>query len=185
MEMHEKRFHADISRLRSPQRLTLMEVDRVVEMSLEGIDARTMLDVGTGTGVFAEAFGKHGLMISGIDPNPEMLAAAREYAPEGNFQPGTVEDIPFGDKLFDLVFLGHVLHESDDSLKALQEVGRVAKQRVAILEWPYEAEEFGPPLEHRMQPEQVEELARQAGFICRERAQLSHMVLYRFDIVCQ
>lgn len=183
--MHEKRFHADISRLRAPQRLTLLEVDRVVELSLDGVDARTMLDVGTGSGIFAEAFGKRGLMVSGIDPNPDMLVAAKEFIPEANFQPGTVEEIPFEDKLFDLVFLGHVLHESDDPLKALQEVGRVAKQRVSVLEWPYISEEFGPPLEHRLPDERVEELARQAGFICREKVQLSHMVLYRFDINCQ
>ncbi len=185
MEMHEKRFHADISRLRSPERLELMEVERVVDLSLDGIDARTMLDIGTGTGVFAEAFGKRGLMVSGIDPNPEMLEAARKFVPEGDFKPGTVEEIPFDRASFDLVFLGHVLHESDDPLKALQEVGRVAKLRIAVLEWPYQAEEFGPPLAHRMQPEQVETLARQAGFICREKVELSHMVLYRFDIQCQ
>jgi ubiquinone/menaquinone biosynthesis C-methylase UbiE len=183
--MQEKRFHGDISRLRSPERLELMEVERVVDLSLEGINARTMLDVGTGTGVFAEAFGLRGIMVSGIDPNPEMLAAAQKYVPQGDFQPGTVEEIPFEDGSFDLVFLVHILHESDDLLKALQEVKRVTNLRVSVLEWPYQVEEFGPPLEHRLKPEQVEEQAQQAGFICRETVILSHMVLYRFDITCK
>jgi methylase of polypeptide subunit release factors len=53
--MHERRFRGDPARLRSPERLEQLEVERVVELSLEGITAGSVLDVGTGTGVFAEA----------------------------------------------------------------------------------------------------------------------------------
>jgi len=36
-----------------------------------------MLDIGTGTGVFAEAFAALGIAVTGIDVNADLLAAAR------------------------------------------------------------------------------------------------------------
>ena len=170
--MHERRFHGDLDRLRSPARLILLEVDRVVELSLEGITASTVLDVGTGTGVFAEAFAGSGLDVAGIDTNPDMIAAAQRHVPQGHFQQAPAEEIPFPDASFDLVFLGHVLHETDDPLKALAEARRVATQRVVALEWPYREEEHGPPLAHRLEPQTIARLVREAGFPTLDRISL-------------
>ena len=50
-----------------------------------------------------------------------MLTAAKTFVPKGTFLHGTVEDIPLKDKSFDIVFMGLVLHESDDIMKALSE----------------------------------------------------------------
>lgn len=180
--MHERRYNREIERLRAPQRLALLEVERVVDLCLEGIQTMTVLDVGTGSGIFAEAFSKRGIEITGIDPNPEMLKAAQEFVPTGTFLRGTVEEIPSKDKSFDLVFLGHVLHESDDLIKALSESKRVAKRQIAILEWPYKQEESGPPLEHRLTTEEILIVAKQVGFSSVETIQLEHMVLLRLTI---
>ncbi|HTZ51502.1 MAG TPA: hypothetical protein VMF68_07580, partial [Spirochaetia bacterium] len=53
---HGHRFHGGVERLRAPERLALMEVPRVVALSLDGGGFASVLDVGTGAGVFAEAF---------------------------------------------------------------------------------------------------------------------------------
>jgi ubiquinone/menaquinone biosynthesis C-methylase UbiE len=180
--MHERRFQGEIDRLRLPQRLALLEVPRVVNLCLEDIEVHRMLDVGTGSGIFAEAFSKKKISVTGIDPNPEMLQTAKSFVPAGKFQQGIVEKIPFKDKLFDFVFLGHVLHESDDLVKALSECKRCAKQRVAVLEWPYKEEENGPPLEHRLTTERILDTAKQIGFLKVETIQLQHMVFFRFNI---
>jgi ubiquinone/menaquinone biosynthesis C-methylase UbiE len=180
--MHERRYNAAIERLRLPQRVAMLEVERVVKLSLDGISASNILDVGTGSGIFAEGFAQKGVSINGIDPNLEMLTAAREYVPGGKFNQGTAENIPFKDKSFDLVFLGHVLHESDDLVKALAESKRCAKQRVAILEWPYKQEESGPPIEHRLKTENVLAAAKTIGFSRIETIQLNHMVLFLFTL---
>jgi tRNA A37 threonylcarbamoyladenosine biosynthesis protein TsaE len=82
-----------------------------------------------------------------------------------------------------LAFLAHVLHETDDPLKALNEAKRIGRKRVVVLEWPYIEEEEGPPLEHRLKPEVIEELARDVGFLERERIKLNHMDLYRFTVL--
>jgi len=180
--MHEKRFDGEVERLRSPERVRLLEVERVVTLCLEDADLKNVLDVGSGSGLFAEAFSRHGLRISGIDANPAMLPFARQFVPEGDFQEATAEELPYPDASFDLVFFGLVLHESDEPLKALQEARRVCGKMVYILEWPYRDEEFGPPLAHRLSPAQITELSRQAGFVHLESIYLDHLILYHLTI---
>ena len=177
--VHERRFHGKPGRLRSAERIALLEVDRVVALSTEHLAVKTVLDVGTGTGVFAEAFSRLSLDVTGIDTNVELLMEARDCVPGARFLEAPAEEIPFGNALFDLVFLGHVLHETDDRLKALQEARRVARSRVAVLEWPYQEAEHGPPLEHRLEPKAVEDLVKRAGYQKMERFQLTHMDFYR------
>jgi ubiquinone/menaquinone biosynthesis C-methylase UbiE len=183
--MHEPHVHGhrfdDVGRLRTPERLARLEVDRVVGLVLDGIHAHTIIDVGTGSGVFAEAFAGRELTVTGIDANAEMLAVGRRYVPAGKFLQAVAETIPFSDNAFDVAFLGLVLHETDNWLRAMQEAHRVARIRVAVLEWPYLAEEFGPGLEERLRPEDMEKLSRRAGFGHVELLPLQKLVLYRLE----
>jgi len=109
---HERRFHGGAERLRAPERLALMEIARVVQLCVEGVDMSSVLDVGTGTGIFAEAFASRSLRVTGIDPNSELLDVARGLVPGGTFVEAMAEKLSFDDASFDLVFLGHVLHET-------------------------------------------------------------------------
>ena len=84
--MHERRYTAEVDRLRSPQRIELMEVERVADLAIEGIEITNVLDVGTGSGIFAEAFAKRGCSVTGIDPNPAMLQAAQEFVKVEHFE---------------------------------------------------------------------------------------------------
>jgi len=151
-------------RLRAPERLALMELPRVADLSTEGLSVRELLDIGTGTGVFAEAFAAKGIAVTGIDVNAQLLELARAHAPSGRFLEAPAEKLPFPDRSFDLVFFGLVLHETDDPAAALEEARRVARHRVAVLEWSYREEPQGPPLAHRMSEETIEDLALEAGF---------------------
>jgi len=186
--MHEKRFggenslQSDIDRLRSPQRVERLEIERVVSLCLEGLEAQNVLDVGVGSGLFAEEFYRRGLAVAGIDVNPAMIAAARQYVPAGIFREGMAEQLPEADASYDLVFFGLVLHESDEPLKVLQEAHRVARQRVCILEWPYQEEEVGPPLAHRLNPVDIAQWVDQAGYTCLEKMTLNQLNLYRLTI---
>jgi len=177
--MHEKRFNREIEKLRDPERIARLEVERVVDLVLDGMkDSHSILDVGTGSGLFAEQFAVKGLKVTGLDVNPEMLPAAQEFVPTGEFKLGIAEKLPFNDESFDIIFMGLLLHEVDDLSKALSEANRVVKQRLAVLEWPYEEQSFGPPLEHRLSFEQIETAARQAGFKNIRLNKLSNLVLY-------
>ena len=180
--MHERQFHSNIERLRAPERQARMEVARVVEQALAGIQPRNMLDIGTGTGLFAEAFAAKGLAVSGLDTNPEMVEAAGQFIPSGEFRQGIAEELPYPDKSFDLVFMGVVLHETDDRLKALQEAQRVARLRVAVLEWPYIEEQANPPLTDRIPAQDIENWAGQAGFTKTEQFRLTNTILYILEV---
>jgi ubiquinone/menaquinone biosynthesis C-methylase UbiE len=180
--MHEKLYDGGIQRLRAPERVARLEVERVVALCLDTADIKSVLDVGVGSGLFAEAFVRHGLEVAGVDVNPEMIIAARRFVPKGDFRESTAEALPYSNASFDLVFFGLVLHESDEPLKILQEARRVSRQRICILEWPYLEGEFGPPLAHRLKPTQIADLAQQAGFAHLESIPLTHLVLYRLLI---
>lgn len=180
--MHERRFNREIERLRDPERIARLEVERVVNLALEKLEGvQTVLDIGTGTGLFAEQFAAKGLQVTGLDVNPEMLPAARQYVPAGTFQEGIAEQLPFTDASFHLVFMGLLLHETDDTLAVLREAHRVAVKRLAILEWPDEEQTFGPPREHRLPYEKIASLAKQAGFKEVREVRLINLNLYCID----
>jgi ubiquinone/menaquinone biosynthesis C-methylase UbiE len=111
-----------------------------------------------------------------------MIAAARQFVPQGDFRESTAEELPYPNASFDLVFYGLVLHESDEPLKVLQESRRVSRQRVCILEWPYQEGEFGPPLAHRVNPTEIADMARQTGFTSLESIPLTHLAFYRLTV---
>jgi len=180
--MDKKVFSGSIESLRSTERVKHLEVQRVVELCLENNTIQKMLDVGTGSGVFAEVFRGYGIKVSGVDPHPEMLNFAREYVPDGDFRQGAAEQLPYPDRSFDLVFMGVVLHETNDPLKALKESRRVSQNRVCILEWPYQSQSFGPPLAHRLKPEFLEELFHLAGFEDWQTTELDATILYRLNL---
>ncbi len=161
--MHEHRFHGDIAALRQPERLARLELHRVVRLAALEDGLHSVLDVGTGSGACAEAFTNAGLHVEGVDVSPEMLEAARGHLPNVTFHEAVAEALPVGEGSFDLVFLRLLLHETDDRTLALREAARVARKRVAVLEWPKEPQQAGPPPEDRVSEAEVRQLARDAG----------------------
>ena len=177
---HGHRFD-QIERLRSPERVERLQVHRVVDYVLSGCEAKSLLDVGTGSALFGETFHQKGLTVAGIDVNPQMLEAARHYLPESELKQGVVEAIPFPDNAFDIVFMGLILHEADDLVKALQEARRVARLRVAVLEWPYRLTDFGPGMEERLSPEEMDSVRKASDLGEITTIPLENLVLYLMD----
>ena len=54
--MYKRRFH-----MRSPERLACLEVNRVVDLVNQRGDIRYIMNMGTGSGIFAEVFAHAGL----------------------------------------------------------------------------------------------------------------------------
>jgi ubiquinone/menaquinone biosynthesis C-methylase UbiE len=166
-----------IGKLRTARRIAELEVERVVDLCLRDSPVRRLLDVGTGSGLFAEAFAARGVAVCGIDHDPEMLANAAGLLPGVPFVLAAAEALPFAPAAFDLLFIGMVLHETREPAAALAEARRVAGSGVAILEWPPPGDE--PPPARRFRPEEIETLAREAGFGRPALTPLRHMLFYR------
>lgn len=90
-----------------------------------------VLDVACGTGAVtrlaAQAVGPSGT-IAGLDPNPGMLAVARETAPPGtsiDWYESPAERIPLPDEAFDAVLCGMGLQFFSDKRAGLREIRRV------------------------------------------------------------
>lgn len=179
--MSDKRFTGDIDKLRSAERKDRLQVDKVVAYTLAGVDIKSVLDIGTGTGLFAEMFAEKGLSVKGVDCNHEFLRVAQELLPDIDFKVAVAEKLPFDKGQFDLAFMGHLLHETDDPALAVKEACRVCRKRLAILEWPYVEQEVGPPLDHRIPLETIRKLGHEAGFSQCDVIQLRLMQLVIFD----
>jgi ubiquinone/menaquinone biosynthesis C-methylase UbiE len=179
--MNEDKIFRNIERLRDPKRLAILETERVVSLCLQGPKIEKVLDIGTGSGVFAEIFAHRGLNVTGIDIQEPMLEAARRFVTKAHFQMADSEALPFGDDSFDLCFLGVVLHEAERPLLTLQEARRVCAVRTAVLEWPYVEQEFGPPLKDRLKSNEVLRMGNSSGFFETRMIPLKHSVLFLLE----
>lgn len=89
-------------------------------------EARTLLEVGCGTGHFTRWFSEHGLHALGLDVSSAMLAEAmRLGSPPCLLGDGLT--LPFGQSAFDLAAMITTLEFIADPLGALREAIRVAR----------------------------------------------------------
>jgi ubiquinone/menaquinone biosynthesis C-methylase UbiE len=94
--------------------------------SLAGI---RILDVGCGSGGLARRLVEEGADVTGVDPNPQALTAARTLAPAARFEEASAEALPFEDAAFDVVIILNALHHVpfDVMDRALAETARVLR----------------------------------------------------------
>ena len=92
-----------------------------------------VLDVGCGSGVFAEMAALRGAQISGLDAAEALLAIARQRAPEGDFRHGDMEELPFADQSFDVVTGFNSFQYAANPANALKEARRVARKGGSLI----------------------------------------------------
>lgn len=95
--------------------------------------SQTVLVVGCGTGVFLEWLSSLGHQVTGLEPSPSLLEAARKRLPERiALNRGYAEHLPYDDNEFDTVALITTLEFVDDPEEAVREALRVAKRHVLL-----------------------------------------------------
>ena len=114
----------------------------------------TVLDVGCGTGTLAmevqSRVGRAG-RVAGVDPGTQQIARARAKAARRHvpieFQIGMIEQLPFPDQSFDVVFATLMMHHLPANLKrqGLAEIARVLKPggRLVIADFKRKQERQG------------------------------------------
>jgi ubiquinone/menaquinone biosynthesis C-methylase UbiE len=88
--------------------------------------ARTVLDLGAGTGKLTRALAARGLEIFAVDPSPKMLDQLRTAIPGATVSVGVAEDIPLPDAFVDAIVVGQAWHWVDQAV-ALASVARVLR----------------------------------------------------------
>ncbi len=171
-------FEHKIEKLRAPDRIAQMEAQRVVNLCMDNCRFEDVLDVGTGSGLFAEAFAARKIRVIGVDPDTDMIAAARYYTAGIDFSVGAAEALPFTEDSFEALFMGMVLHETTDPLLALREARRVARKNLAILEWPFPQPGDPPPPARRFARQEIVAMSRAAGFSTFSINPLRRLILY-------
>jgi SAM-dependent methyltransferase len=91
------------------------------------------LDVGCGEGRFCRMLKRHGVDVAGVDPTPALIAAARMRDPDSAYFQAAAEQLPFGDRHFDLVVSYLSLIDIPDVHAAIPEMARVLKPGGALL----------------------------------------------------
>jgi SAM-dependent methyltransferase len=89
-------------------------------------DARTVLDLGAGTGKLTARLVERGLDVIAVDPIAEMLEVLSTSLPDTPALLGTAEEIPLADNSVDAVLVGQAWHWVDPE-RAVPEVARVLR----------------------------------------------------------
>ncbi|HEY2644334.1 MAG TPA: class I SAM-dependent methyltransferase [Galbitalea sp.] len=88
--------------------------------------AKTVLDLGAGTGKLTRALTARGLEVFAVDPSPKMLEQLRAAVPGAIVHVGSAEDIPLPDGSVDAVVVAQAWHWVDQDV-ALPAVARVLR----------------------------------------------------------
>ena len=94
---------------------------------------KKVLDVGCGEGRFCRMLRRQGLEVTGIDPTPALIAAARARDKAGNYARATAELLPFANEAFDLVVSYLSLIDIPDIQAAIPEMARVLRPGGSLL----------------------------------------------------
>ena len=92
-----------------------------------------VLDIGCGAGLFLSLAATRGADVHGIDAAPGMLAVARERVPQGTFQPGEIEELPYGERTFDVVTGFNSFQFANEPANAVREASRVAREDAPVV----------------------------------------------------
>lgn len=102
--------------------------ERILEL-VPVSDATRLLDVGCGAGRFCRVARDRGARVAGLDATKEFIDIARERTPDGEFEVGEMEDLPWRDDSFNVVTGFNSFFIAADMIGALREARRVARPR--------------------------------------------------------
>jgi SAM-dependent methyltransferase len=106
---------------------------RLLSRLLAPVPGNSLLDVGCGTGYFTRRFAREDLLVTGVDPDAEMLQFAAGHAAAGErYLFGDARALPFPARSFDLCVSITALCFIQEQSRALAEILRVTRGRFAL-----------------------------------------------------
>jgi SAM-dependent methyltransferase len=122
--IHHERFGALAA---DAARLVLGELHRA------GIAGGTVVDLGSGTGIYARALSDAGYDVIGVDISSDMVELARTTAPDAMFRAGSVHDFAIPPGAVVVTALGEVLNYATDQRAGLDALTSLAARVRAAL----------------------------------------------------
>ena len=116
-----------------------------------------ILEVGCGSGLMYEALAAqvgNALNYRGVDNSEEMLRLARKRIPFGHVAKGDAFNLVYADNAFDIVLCFEVLGHMPDNQGAINELFRVAKDKVVITYWATWGKDITAGADHYEYPRQ-------------------------------
>ena len=173
------------ARLESPERRERMPPEALAEaLGLAG--AELVVDIGCGTGYFAEALASRCAQYFGVDHSSDMLGIFRDKGLAERFEGLRIEQsqadkLPLATASVDLALHVALLHELSDIPTFHREMRRVLgpEGRLVTVDWEAKETPDGPPLEHRLPRERAIELLERDRFMVIEQPEVypDHYVL--------
>ncbi|MBI2023935.1 methyltransferase domain-containing protein [Candidatus Giovannonibacteria bacterium] len=154
-----------------------VEPESIIKV-LDVLPGMKVADFGSGAGFYtiplAKKVGAAGKTYA-IDIRSDMLDIIRSKAIAGRLLNVEViradleqkEGSHIKDETVDLVIISNVLFQVNDKSNLAREAFRILKKegRVVMVEWDEEKKSFGPPLAHRINRQEAEDIFLKTGFV--------------------
>ena len=105
---------------------------RLLRDGLRAAPGSSVLDVGCGTGHFTRRLAQDGLIVTGIDPDADMLRYAAAQGGDVTYRVADARALPFPDRSFDYIVAITSLCFIHEQQRAVAEILRVARVRIAL-----------------------------------------------------
>ncbi len=170
--MNKRPFEELVANFESPERAEWQKPDSVIAL-LGDLQGKTVMDIGSGTGYFSFRLAKAGARVICADVDQRFL----DYIAEGRSEQGMTEaevetrKVPFDapnlqEGEADLVLIVNTYHHIENRQDYFAEVKRGLKPggRLVVIDFRKEETPVGPPVEMKIQEEQVMEELKGSGF---------------------
>ena len=98
-----------------------------IAQALRTFQARTILEVGCGTGRFVESLRETGATVLAVDSSTGMLSQAASRLGSAGLAAALANQMPFGPQTFDLVYCVNAIHHFDDPRRFIVDGARLLK----------------------------------------------------------
>ena len=169
---HLKFDLAKLERLNDPGRFETLIPGAMWEALGEPADARVIIEVGAGTGLFAAEFAARApqATVYAADLEPSMVAWMSENRPEtasGRLVPLLSEEshVPLEDGIADVVVMINLHHELAEPEASYRDVVRLLAPggRLLAVDWAHRETPKGPPMAVRISAEEASAFLARAG----------------------